>query len=122
MATVKELTFFIRKPGTSESIRCGACGSICDVRRDALGPTCFAEAMAGRSRLHDVFECPHIGKPWHDRCLIMHAAWKHIGDWSLAETAREELFALVEENAGPEGAEWVKSASMGAGGGARWQE
>jgi hypothetical protein len=77
--------------------------------------------MCGRSSLHDRFECPHSGKPWHDRCLILYSAWKNINDWSLAETALEDLLALVAENSGPEGAEWVKSSSGRAGGGAGWR-
>ena len=122
MATVRELTLFIRKPGKFESMRCGACGSICNVERGAMGPTCFVEAMANKSRAHDRFECPHSEEAWHDRCLIFHSAWEHIDDWSLTEIAREELLALVRENTGADEAEWVKSSSVCEGGGVRWRE
>ncbi len=122
MASVRDLTSFIRRPGAFESIRCGVCGSICDVERGAMGPTCFVEAMAGRSREHDRFECPHTGEAWHDRCLIFHSAWRHIDDWELTEVAREELLAAVRENAGGDNAEWVESASECEGGAVRWRE
>lgn len=122
MATVRELTFFIRKPGKFDSMRCGACGSVCDVKRGVFGPTCFAEAMVGRASEHDRFECPHSGEAWHDRCLIFHSAWKRIDDWSLAEIAREELLAAVSENAGADEAEWVRASSKCEGGGVRLKE
>ena len=122
MALVRELTLFIRRPGKFESIRCGACGSVCNVERGAMGPTCFADAVAKKSREHDRFECPHSGKAWHDRCLIFHSAWKHIDEWELTEVAREELLAIVRENAGVEEAEWVKSNSDCECGGVRWKE
>lgn len=56
-------------PGTLDEVKCGVCGAKMNVRRNILGPTGMAEAMAGRKHLHDSFTCPNIKKVWHERIV-----------------------------------------------------
>lgn len=110
MSTNINLTMFIKEPNTFEAIRCRICGSVCKVERNALGPTCYAEGICGRNRLHDRFECPHIGEVWHNRCMIQYKALKTTGDSALTELARRDLLSMASENAGTQAAAWLKDS------------
>jgi hypothetical protein len=50
---------------------CRVCGTRCDVRHDVNGPMCWADAVAGRRRVHDQHTCPHAGEGWHDHALTL---------------------------------------------------
>lgn len=69
-----ELEVFHRQPGEVQSMRCRVCGAVCAVTRNACGPTCYAEALARHSRLHDRFTCPRAAEPWHTRARRLRLA------------------------------------------------
>lgn len=55
------------EPDTVETAECGICGTSMSVRRNVLGPTSSAEAMAGKKHRHDHFICPHVNEGWHQK-------------------------------------------------------
>lgn len=52
-------------PGTREAIKCGACNVDMKVKRNAIGPTSFAESVSNGFHMHDYFTCPNLEKIWH---------------------------------------------------------
>ncbi len=61
------------EPGVFREKSCSVCGSVMGVCRNVLGPTSFAEAMAGTGRRHDRFECPHRTESWHTQAAALEA-------------------------------------------------
>ena len=66
---IKGYDVFFEKPNTVERLKCKVCDSVCNVNRNAYGPTGHLSAMSGNLVLHDHFYCPNIGKQWHDSAL-----------------------------------------------------
>ena len=93
------------EPGIVKTVDCGVCNIQINVERNILGPTSFAEAMAGRSRRYDRFTCIHVKENWHKRIYRLKI------DVYLAEidgednrneikkAAEEEIIKLLEVNA-----------------------
>ena len=54
------------KPGERDELNCPVCGTKCDVKRNCIGPTSFAESVGGLGHLHDRFICPHQDDDWHN--------------------------------------------------------
>jgi hypothetical protein len=57
------------------------------VKRNTYGPTCFAEAVAGKSRHHDRFCCRHTQEAWHRQALELLL--------SLEKTPSKRVKALI---------------------------
>jgi hypothetical protein len=57
------------EPGKLDSWNCQVCGSEATVRRNVLGTTNWASAMANVKNKHDAFTCPHVGQLWHSQAL-----------------------------------------------------
>lgn len=53
------------KPGEFYEFECPVCKELMDVKRNANGPTGFAEAMSKHSHLHDTFTCRFKDEMWH---------------------------------------------------------
>jgi len=69
-----ETEVYFRQPGAARRLRCRVCGALCTVARGAVGPTCWAEALARRQRPHDRFTCPRAAEPWHARARRLRLA------------------------------------------------
>ncbi len=71
------IDIFYCAPGDRDEVRCGTCGTVCQVERNCMGPTCFLDAMRKFKRLHDRFACPHhqrgLARARHD---VDRRAWK----------------------------------------------
>lgn len=57
--------------GKVEMARCGVCNSLMNVKRNVLGPTSLAEAMAQKKHEHDSFFCPNHGRDWHEKIRLL---------------------------------------------------
>ena len=55
----RNLSWFITEPKSDETRYCVLCGSRRVAERNLNGPTCWAMAMARKTRLHDKHECPY---------------------------------------------------------------
>jgi hypothetical protein len=62
---VKGADVYYCHPGEHASFACRVCGAECAVERDVLCYGGFAVAMARLKSRHDVFTCPHSGRPEH---------------------------------------------------------
>ena len=74
-------------PGELTEAWCHVCGTRCTIRRNVMGPTCFAEAMGGLKQLHDTVTCPHSGADWHNHAVRLRAA--------IHETPSARVAALI---------------------------
>jgi hypothetical protein len=90
----KDLDVYFRPPGVVQQMSCRVCGTVCAVTRGVRGPTCYAEALARRSKLHDRFECPHAGEPWHEQASSLCSAITAQPSRRLANVMRQELLVL----------------------------
>lgn len=77
-------------PGTVDTIRCSACGAVCDVQRDVDGYTSYAAAVARRTSRVDKFRCPHADTDWHRLAVRLVKA--------IAETPSRRLAALMHQD------------------------
>lgn len=83
-------------PGQLKSARCRVCGARCTIARNVLGPTCFAEALAKRSTLHDRVACPHGGSDWHNRAFRLRRAMEEMPSPRVAALMKKDLEELVK--------------------------
>jgi hypothetical protein len=58
---------FFTEPGKLNEMECKVCGTLCQVDRDTIGPTSWAEAMGKRGHKHDKFYCPYSEEAWHKK-------------------------------------------------------
>ncbi len=89
---------FYEKPGEVQEQTCQVCGSLCEVKREQMGPTGWVEAMAKRTHLHDYFHCPHSGKEWHERALKIVLAIEETPSKRVAALMQQDLVDLLTEN------------------------
>ncbi len=84
------------KPGEVEHARCPVCGQEAFIERDVLGPTGFAEAIAGGQHLHDRVICPSEGALWHGQARLLKEESRSTASPRLRELILSEVEALVE--------------------------
>ncbi len=98
---------YFPEPGKIKVATCGICNARMTVRRNVLGPTCFAEAMAGRKHRHDSFWCPRQKEAWHERIHrlkmdVYHEAINRrdpIGLEKMKRAAKKEILNLLKAHA-----------------------
>lgn len=100
MSTVryKGIDSFDYKPGEVNVMWCQACGAVCEVDRNVMGPTGYAEAMGRRGHLHDYFYCPNSGRPWHDQAVELLEALEETPSNSLKQLIRKDLEEIKAKN------------------------
>jgi hypothetical protein len=94
----KNFEIFQTAPDTVEEMFCRVCDTRCNVERSIIDSTCFVEAMAKRGHWHDRFECPHIGKQWHEQALKLCLEIDRTPSKRLAELMRRDLNDILVEN------------------------
>ena len=57
------------RPGELAEATCPHCGAACSIERHIDGPTCWAQAIAKHTTLHDAVRCPHSGLDWHNQLV-----------------------------------------------------
>ena len=88
-------------PGTKDAVACGVCGTPMNVKRNALGPTSFGEAMTGKKHLHDCFTCPYVKEYWHKKIYsikggVFLAKIKYPDNYEkLKEIARKKIIKIL---------------------------
>ena len=91
-------------PGTVRTAKCGVCGARMHVKRNVLGTTSYAEAVAGRKHRHDSFRCPRVGKDWHKRIYklkidVYLAEIRKAADYEEKKRAAEkEILRILKEH------------------------
>jgi hypothetical protein len=86
------------RPGELRRARCYVCGEPCEIRRNVLGPTCFAQAIGKHATLHDAIVCPHSGRRWHNRVYELRCAIEDSPSKRLAAIMREDLRDALAEH------------------------
>lgn len=89
---------FFEEPGKFPERECQVCGSICEVERNRLGPTGWAEAMGGHAHLHDFFYCPHAKKDWHEQALELVQEIEETSSKRLSTLLQQDLNDLLAEH------------------------
>lgn len=87
-------------PGKIDRWHCQICGSKADVRRHVNGPTGYAESMAKRGHLHDIFTCPNAGKGWHTSALKLLREMESTESRRLSRLIALDLQSLLDQNSG----------------------
>jgi hypothetical protein len=95
---MKGYDVFFENPGEVQERSCQVCGSICEVKRDQMGPTGWIEALGKRAHLHDYFSCPHSGQKWHEQALEIVLAMEETPSKRVAALMRQDLIDLLVEN------------------------
>lgn len=90
--------YFTASPYENSQRICPVCGTRCDVRRGVMGPTCLADAVFRRSRLHDEHACPHAGQPWHDRAVSLQQEIERCPSPRVSKLVRQDLDDLLAEH------------------------
>ncbi len=67
----KGYDFFVTEPNAVAQQRCRVCGSVCLAERRIEGATGWIAGLAGITRVHDRFTCPHAGAEWHRQALLL---------------------------------------------------
>lgn len=93
--STKNLDVFYENPGKVEQHVCRVCGTVCDVKRNVMGPTGWAEGMAKRAHLHDRFSCPYTSKDWHDQAAELVEAIEETPSPRVAALMRQDLQDLL---------------------------
>ncbi len=106
-------TVFITKPGEYKELRCAVCGSICNVKRNVMGPRCYAEAVGKREGLHDKYECPHVEEDWHEECFDLSSQCRGMSGPTLRWIAAKDLFDSLDGHVDAQSKEWLKSKLFG---------
>jgi len=100
---------FYTQPGAGESRHCVVCGTLCNVERDAAGPTSMASAISGQITMHDKHICPHVQHPLHEAAFRY---WEYakdlpvgrvrtLADRDLQDAVQRLHDALLEEEQTP---------------------
>lgn len=98
----KGIDTFDHRPGEIKMMWCRACGSVCEVERNKVGPTGLAEAMGQRGHLHDHFYCANSGAAWHDQAVQMIEAMKDSPSPRIRQMMQKDLDTLlIKHGCGP---------------------
>lgn len=89
---------FFPLPRTEDSMRCRVCNTECNVTRDEMGATGFAEAMARSTHKHDRFQCPHSETEWHTYALNLFQESEKTSSKRVRELILQDLADLLNEN------------------------
>jgi len=92
------MTGFLKNLERSRRRICQVCGTTCNVQRDQVGPTGWAEAMGKGGLQHDYFYCPHAGKYWHQKALQIVQVVEETPSKRVAALMRQDLVDLLVEN------------------------
>ena len=95
---VKGYDCFYSEPDSHEEMVCKVCGTTCDVERSVIGPTGWAEGMAGRGHWHDKFQCPHRNSSWHKTALELVMEIEKTPSKRVAELMQQDLDELLDKN------------------------
>lgn len=82
-------------PGLYVEHKCIVCSELMDKKSNVDGPTGWAEAMAQRSHLHDVYTCPHAGKDWHNQCIALMKEIDRTSSAKITELLKQELKEIL---------------------------
>ena len=94
----KGVDVFYTELGVSETMECRVCGSLCNVKRNATGPTGHLAAMTGNHTRHDSFRCPNIGKDWHDKAVKLVMAINDTPSKSIAAIMNKDLEDVLQQH------------------------
>lgn len=89
---------FHETPGTVDERRCKVCGAVCDVTRNYMGATSWAESMAKKKHLHDRFVCPNTGADWHERAYRLVERIEESPSETVAGLMRQDLDKLLAQH------------------------
>lgn len=106
-------SIFITKPGEYEELRCAVCGSICNVKRNVMGPRCYAEAVGKREGLHDKYECPHVEEDWHEECFDLSLELRETHSPTLKVIVRRDYFNSVLGHVDEKSIKWLEQEICG---------
>lgn len=86
------------EPGSAQEMRCHVCDTKCEVKRNAYGPTGFAEAIGKKFRHHDLFVCPYRDEDWHKQALGLVLEIERTPSKRIAELMRQDLEDLLRDH------------------------
>lgn len=93
--------FYAPDPQTVDEVKCGICGSICDVERNCCGPTTWTMAMEKSERHYDRFSCPLMTSKYdnglHQQIEELKKEIKKTHSPSLKEIMEKDLDEFIKE-------------------------
>ena len=83
------------KPNIFQSVYCPVCGTLNTVKRNQVGPTNWASAVAGIESLYDEFDCPYFNEPWHAEAVELQQKLEETTSKRVRELYRLDLEEIL---------------------------
>ena len=87
--------YFTPDLGTVKNANCGICGKQMNVKRNVLGPTGWAEAMAKRKHRYDSFTCPYYEKDWHKKIINLINEARNTSSSNIIKIIEKEIYKIL---------------------------
>jgi hypothetical protein len=87
---------FTPNHNTKESMYCDVCNAKMDVTRGVFGPTGFAESMAKKGHLYDLFTCPDKDADWHKQAYEVMREASNTKSGMLCKILKTEAAMIIK--------------------------
>jgi hypothetical protein len=82
--------------GQYQELKCPTCGEVMDWHKNVTGATSFAEAMGGKTHIHDEYKCKHAQLDWHIQVKMLQEYAQDTPSSKLANIYLEESLDILK--------------------------